>query len=118
MTDAFDRRQEICSNRFDDKGTQQLTDLLRSEFLSGPPSAHQYGRNTKTIDGGKVSLEAFFQSDGKINDNTDIVATINCDDPGKYVRMSFGSKGDLHQIDVAKNGNLISEDHFLTIHRK
>jgi hypothetical protein len=106
MAETFNRRNEICSNPVDQQGVDQLSNMLRHEFLDKPLPDRKFGTNNITADNGNVDLSTFYKADGGIG-LFGMSATVHCPQEDTYVQVSLNPTGKLSEIDVAQNGKWV-----------
>ncbi len=106
MTENFTRRDEICSNPLDQQGIDQLSDMLRQEFIDKPQADRTLGVHEVTAGSGNISMSTFYKADGGIG-LFGMSATVACPQKDTYVQVSLDQAGKLSEIDVAQNGKWV-----------
>jgi hypothetical protein len=113
MAENFNRRDELCSYPLDEQGIDQLSSMLREEFLNRPKNERKEGTNNVVKNDGDLTLSTFYKHDGDIG-LFGMSGIVSCDDK-KYVVVSFDDKAKLTDIAVAENGKWVFE---AQVHRK
>jgi len=113
MSETFDRRSEICANPLDQEGIEQLSNMLRHEFLDKPSSKRKFGPDEVATGDGNVNLSTYYTSkDGSAPLQIGpfgMTASVHCPEKDKYTVVSLDPTGKLRSIDVAKDGKWVLE---------
>jgi hypothetical protein len=107
MAEIFNRRDEICSWPLDEQGINQLSSMLREEFLNRPQNQRKEGTNNVVKNDGDLTLSTFYKHDGNIG-LFGMSGIVSCDEK-KYVVVSFDDQAKLTDIAVAENGQWVME---------